>query len=378
MNNPQNASGDESAAKTAFSKAVVAKGNLTVFLPKGVQVPSEAALLTFDEYRTNLRSLGYVGEPQFSDYESFVNRVNTESEGFLADQVLLRGTAPAAPKEGYVVWLNKPPIPPDLAVAATPFLRVMPPEPAAPGLSVFGDPIEPSGTDPLPDPLQMTYTDGIEMNPDGTFQVTESGQVRLERTHMVYSKGYIIVDSSLPQYKEAEFPCDVTVKGDLVGTAKWKIFGNFLVEGHWSAPNIEVHGNAQSASGLQTQGEGVVKVFGSMRTTYIQFSRIGVAGDLVVDSSVVQSEVRVGGSFVCRGDPGVIMGSEVSCFGAIVANRVGSDKGRRTRIQIHRRSANLKPPRSKIGILSKDTRMRVFGDIWTQTEDGSYETPDVT
>jgi uncharacterized protein (DUF342 family) len=190
--------------------------------------------------------------------------------------------------------------------------------------------------------------------------------------------GYIIVDSSLPQYKEAEFPCDVTVKGDLVGTAKWKIFGNFLVEGHWSAPNIEVHGNAQSASGLQTQGEGVVKVFGSMRTTYIQFSRIGVAGDLVVDSSVVQSEVRVGGSFVCRGDPGVIMGSEVSCFGAIVANRVGSDKGRRTRIQIHRRSANLKPPRSKIGILSKDTRMRVFGDIWTQTEDGSYETPDVT
>jgi hypothetical protein len=378
VNDPQNASGNDSAARTVFSKAVVAKGNLAVLLPKGASVPPQAAQLTFDEFRTHLRALGYVGEPQFSDYEAFVERVSTEGDGFLEDQVLLRGTAPSAPKEGFVVWLNKPPIPPDLAVAGTPFLRVMPPEPAAPGLSVFGEPIEPSGSDPLPDPLQMTYTDGIEMNPDGTYQVAESGQVRLERTHLVYSKGYVIVDSSLPQYKEAEFPCDVTVKGDLVGTAKWKVFGNFLVEGHWSAPNIEVHGNAQSASGLQTQGEGVVKIFGSMRTTYIQFSRIGIAGDLVVDSSIVQSDIRVGGSLVCRGDPGVIMGSEVSCFGAIIANRVGSDKGRRTRIQIHRRSANLKPPRSKIGILSKDTRMRVFGDIWTQTEDGAYETPDVT
>ncbi len=377
MSSEQQSSAENGAA-AFFLKAQVSKDQLVVFLPKGTVVSPHVAAWTFDEFRSQLQNRGYVGDAQFQDYEAFLNRVSSEQAGFLAEQVLLRGTAPSSPREGYVEWLNRPPIPADLAVAGVPFLRVMPPEPASPGLSVRGDPIEPSGSDPIPDPLEITYTDGIELNPDGSYKATESGQVRLERVHIVFSKGYTIVDPSLPEYKLAEFPCDVFVKGDLVGTMSWKVFGNFQIEGHWSAPGIEVHGNALSTSGMQTQGEGVVKVFGNMRTSYIQFSRIGVAGDLLVDSSIVQSEVRVGGSLVCRGEPGVIMGSEVSCFGAIIANRVGSDKGRRTRIQIHRRSVNIKPPRSKIGILSKDTRMRVFGDIWTQSEDGAYETPDVT
>ncbi len=360
------------------SKLLVSPDSLSVYLPKGTLVDEFVSLWTFDEFREQMNAWGFVGEPSIDDFVALVERaqdpqmrrIGTESE-----VVLLRGTPPRAPQEGRLEWLNEPPVPLDLAIIGRPFLKVLPPEPPSPCVTVYGQPIEPPPGETTPDPLDITYTEGVVANPDGTFHAEESGQVRLERTHIVFTKGYAIVDSSLPEYRDAEFPCDVLVNGDLAGSMRWRIYGSLTVKGHWSAPNIEVHGNAVSESGIATGNEGVIKIYGNLKTSYVQFTRLGVSGTLQADSSIVQSEIRVGGNILCRGDPGVVMGSEVSCFGALVANKVGSDKGRRTRIQIHRRSLAFKPPRTRIALLSKDTRMKVYGEIWTQPTDAVYESP---
>ncbi len=369
----------DDASKAVLEKIVVSKDHLLVSLPTATKVDQAAASWTFEQFKLNVKNWGFIGEPNIQDFSDFISGIQNQSTetGIETDLVILRGTPTLPPQEGRIEWLNEPPVPPDLAVIGRPVLRVAPPSPAAPGLTVYGQPIEPSSNDLMPEPLELTFTDGIVQNADGTFQTEESGQIKVEGTHITFTKGYSIHDASLPIYREAEFPCDVIVPGDLAGLVKWKIFGSLIVKGHWSAPGVEVHGNAQSESGLATGNEGVIKIYGNFRTTYIQFSHLGVSGDLAVDSSIVQSDVRVGGNILCKGDPGVIMGSEVSCFGAIVANKVGSDKGRRTRIQVHRRSHRIKTPRTRIGMLSKDTRMRVYGEIWTQIADNPYESPDI-
>ncbi len=370
----------QAAAQQLQSRLIVSKDHLSVLLPSGTFVSAVVSEWNFDDFKGAIQSWGFVGEPRAEDFQLFwegVQAAVAAGAGTESDLILLRGTPPLPPQEGRIEWLNSPPIPTDLAVVGRPFLRVLPPSPSTPGLTVYGKPIEPPASEVMPDPLEMTFTDGVVQNVDGTYHAEVSGQVRLERTHIVYTKNYVVTDTSLPEYRDAEFPCDVLVNGDLAGTMKWRIYGSLTVKGHWSAPHIEVHGNAVSESGVATGNEGVVKVYGSLKTTYVQFTRLGVSGDLQVDSSIVQSDVRVGGNLLCRGDPGVVMGSEVSCFGAIIANKVGSDKGRRTRIQIYKRSAAFKPPRTRIAILSKDTRMKVFGEIWTQTADAIYESPDL-
>jgi hypothetical protein len=368
----------EEQRKKFLSKLVVSQDHLSVFLPAGTVVDEFVADWTFDEFQQNMQKWGFVGEPSLDDFVALTEKAKDPQQqeaGIDSELVLWRGVAPGPAQEGRLEWLNEPPVPRDLAIIGRPFLRLLPPEPPSPGVSVYGQPIEPPQGDNIPDPLDVTYTEGVVANPDGTFQAAESGQIRLERTHIVYTKGYAIVDTTLPEYRDAEFPCDVIVNGDLAGSMRWRIFGSLIVKGHWSAPNIEVHGNAVSESGVATGNEGVIKIYGNLKTSYVQFTRMGVSGSLQADSSIVQSEIRVGGNIICRGDPGVVMGSEVSCFGALVANKVGSDKGRRTRIQIHRRSVNFQPPRTRIALLSKDTRMKVYGEIWTQPSDAVYESP---
>lgn len=381
MENDSGTVAADDGSQSVLSKLVVSQDHLSLYLPAGTSLSPAVGEWTYDLLRRKVAEWGFVGDPRVDDYVALVEKAKLAASGGLAaglpeDLVILRGTPVKPPEEGRIEWLNVPPVPPDLAIIGRPVLRVLPPTPSTPGLTIYGQPIEAASDEVLPDPLDITYTEGVVANPDGTYHTEESGQVRVERTHIVFTKGYAIVDSSLPEYREAEFPCDVLVNGDLAGGMRWRIYGSLTVKGHWSAPNIEVHGNAVSESGVATGNEGVIKIYGSLKTTYIQFTRIGVSGDLQVDSSIVQSEVRVGGNLLCKGDPGVVMGSEVSCFGAIIANKIGSDKGRRTRIQIHRRSQRVKPPRTRIGMLTKDTRMRVFGEIWTQVADAAYESPD--
>jgi uncharacterized protein (DUF342 family) len=377
---PANASGNSSAAQLAgMFKFQVSEDKMSLFIPEGTPLNPKLAEVDFDTFRSFFKRNGIVADPareQIEALRAFV-RDHIEDPVMNSDFVLVRGSSPSAPKPGHLVWLNPKPVPKDQVVANRPFLQIMPPEPAQPGVSVMGTPVAPPMDAALPEPIQLALSEELSLTPEGMVVSQRSGQVKLVNQSMSFSEVYEVADSSLAEYHEAEFYCAVSVKGDLVGSVGWKIYGNFKVEGHLSAGNIEVHGDAQVESGVQNDGEGVFKVFGNLRTTYIQFSKVGVAKDCLVDSSIVQSEVRVGGNLLCRGEPGVVMGSEISCFGAIIANRVGSDKGRRTRIQIHRRSPNVKPARTKIAQLSKDTRMRVYGEIWTQREDAPYESPDV-
>lgn len=377
---PANTANSPSAAQLgSMFKFRVSEDKMTVFIPEGTQLSPKLAEVDFDTFRAHFKRNGIVAAPSMAQFEllrTFVIQ-NIADPQMNQDFPIIRGTPPSQPKPGQLVWLNPKPIPKDQVVGGRPFLQIMPPEPAQPGVSVLGNPVSPPMDAALPEPIQLGLPDELSLTPEGCVVSQRSGQVKLVGQSMSFSEVYEVTDSSLAEYHEAEFYCAVMVKGDLVGSISWKVHGSFKVEGHLSAGNIEVHGDAQIESGIQTDGEGVVKIHGNLRTTYIQFSKVGVANDCLVDSSIVQSEVRVGGNLLCRGEPGVVMGSEISCFGAIIANRVGSDKGRRTRIQVHRRSPNIKPPRTKITILSKDTRMRVYGEIWTQREDAPYESPDV-
>jgi uncharacterized protein (DUF342 family) len=255
-------------------------------------------------------------------------------------------------------------------VANEPFLRVTQPQMSVPGRDVYGRPIQPKSNF-IPPALELSFPPEIRLLDATNYVAKRSGQVTLKNNKLEFSDTYKIEELGRSYYQKRVWPCSVMVVPDLEAPVHWEIQGDLEVLGHWACPNIVVQGDASAKSGIHTNMVGCVKIFGNFESSYIQVTRLGVGGNLIVTGSILQSEVRALGTVQVRGAPGAIMGSTLEIFGSLISNKVGSDSGRKTFIRIHKTEKPKKTP-TRIGSLAKGTEMMGEGTNWIQETDGVY------
>lgn len=347
----------------------VTPDGLLALVPQGSAVDPAVLNWSYPELHSYLIFRGFLAQPLREDFDTFFNTLRASPESLSTDLVLVRGRPPRARQSNRFKWLNRKPVPIDHAIQGRAFIQVVPAKDPMPGVNVRGIEIP---VPPAADKPDLTWSDDFQLTEDGNLVPNSSGQASMQGRNLILAPSYQVEDPSVPQLQKAEFYCTVDVLGDLAGTPSWKIKGELRIAGHWSAPDVEVHGNVTVEHGIQTNMEGVIRIFGNCRTQYIQQTRMGIAGDLFVETGIVQSEVRVGGSIFCRGSPGAIMGSNVACFGDLHANRVGADEGRRTKIMVRRGPWRTAASKVNIANVNRGTGMEVFGKVWNQMEDGPF------
>lgn len=350
----------------------VTNGAMAVVIPKGTPISSDVVQWSQADLNDYLRFEGFrieLGEAQFLALRKAIRK---NLAGFSEDFVVLEAQPPVEPSPGKLEWLAKPNMPRDLVVKDVPFLRTVPPRTPVEGIDVYGRALLPKNRE-TPQRIHLQPDPEIIAIDDENFVATESGQVRIEGQKLRFSKTYVVPEINAPEFTKIEFPCSVLVKGDLEGTRQWVVHGNLEVEGHWSSSDITVHGNVRGRSGVHTNMQGVLRVYGNVDVPFVQMTRMGVTGNLTVESAILQSEIRVGGELRMKGSPGAVMGSTIDVFGNLLANKAGSDKGRRTIIRIHQDPDDI-PRVSRIAQLAQGTIMKVGSKQWTAKEDGFFST----
>lgn len=356
-----------------FTLAAASDG-MSAVIQEGSLLPHSILSWSITDAIGMARAQGFKVDPLQKDLDALQKKLRDNPPGtpLAEDFIFLRGIAPRDAQPGRLQWLNPENQPKDLVTRGKTFLKIFDPLPHFDGKDVFGNPVAATGRQEF-GVIRLQLANEFRIHTDRSIEPLISGQATLNGLELLFSKEYEVENPTLPEYQNTEFFCDVLVRKDLVGTMKWRVHGKLHVEGHWSASNLEVYGDVQADSGIQTNMVGALKFFGNCQVNFIQMSRIGIAGNLTVLNSVLQSEVRVGGDLACRSGPGALMGSTIHVFGVLDAIRVGSDRGRSTKIEIFKNPMGKK---SRIRILNKGTQMRVFKRTWIVKDDGPYETPD--
>lgn len=341
---------------------------LSLVIRKGVKVPNNLANLKHSELAEALTQLGVKQAPE----KTTINIIRDAARGGAhggADFEVCTGEPPQGAKAGRWEWIESLRRPADHAVIDEPIIRIVPPMPPQAGRNLLGEAI-PAKEEPTPEPITLNLPAGLELQPDGVVVARASGQVKVEGQEVSLELVYVIEKAHAPEFSVCEFHSNVHVLSDLIGTMKWRVFGNLEVEGHWQASDIEVFGDVQAKGGIQTNMVGTLRFWHNCQTTYIQVSQVGVLGNLVVENSVQLSELRIGGDLTCSSNPGAILGSTIYVYGGIRANKVGSENGQRTRLTL---LGGDEARTSRIERLLQGTIIQYRGETFTAATDTSFD-----
>lgn len=341
---------------------------LSLVIRKGIKVPSSLINLKHSELSEALSQLGIKQHPDKSTI-SFIRDAARTGAQRGEDFLVCTGEPPQGAKAGRWEWIESLRRPADHAVTDEPIIRIIPPTPPQPGRNLLGEMI-PAKDELTPDPITLNLPAGLELQPDGVIIARASGQLKIEGQDVLLEPVYVIEKAHAPEYSVCEFHCNVHVLSDLIGTMKWRVFGNLEVEGHWQAADIEVFGDVQAKGGIQTNMIGILRFWHHCQTTYIQVSQVGVLGNLVVENSVQLSELRIGGDLTCTSNPGAILGSTIQIYGGIRANKVGSENGQRTRLML---LGGDEARTSRIERLLQGTIIQYRGENFTAATDTSFD-----
>lgn len=351
-------------------KIVASPDEMQAVIPKGT--PMDVAVVKnwqLDDFKNFLKSNGIAIEPDVEGLKQLKRvAVRCQNGTTTEEQVIAKAISPTLTKEAYLVWLAPDNKPKDLVQKGIPFAKVFNPEPPKPGKTVLGNEIPaPEGVE-LPPPVVLDPH--ITLDNEGRAVCSEGGQVKFEKNTITFDPIYKVVSPGSPEFQQMEFFCDVLIPKELSGIMTWKIHGNLTVVGQWNAGNIEVMKDAVAQCGIQTNMTGVIKIHGNLKSNYIQMSKLGVLGNCLVENSILQSELRVGGDLVVSGNPGAVMATIVDGFGIITANVVGSSEGQATVIRLRN---PLEVRTSKIGNLCKGSKLEFQGRKIVQQTDGVWE-----
>lgn len=342
---------------------------MTAFIPKGTPLDPDLGNIRYPEFLDFLKGQhGIFIEPPEKILDELKHSFKHNPYGFKSNFELATGIPPREGKPASLIHVKHEGIPEDMALDGVPFMEYRPGIEPEDGLNVHGEKVPASR---VPDPLkELVLPDELIFDENNKIVPSASGQIIRNGNILTFKPVYKVNDPTEPIFQSMEFYSNVLIDGDLAGNMNWKIYGDLTVEGHLSAPHLEIFGNLEVKQGIQTNMEGVIRVHGSVKTGYLQMSRIGVGDSLIVERGILQCEVRAGALVRCSGSPGAIQGSKVFCLGSITANRAGSDQGIKTELEMPYID-QTKP--IKITSVSDGTRIIFKNKSWTASGKSTFQ-----
>lgn len=130
------------------------------------------------------------------------------------------------------------------------------------------------------------------------------------------------------------FVGSVIVRGSLASGFEIRAEGDVTVDGYVDAGTIVAGGNVVIRKGIQGRSKGVIEAGGSVNAMFIENGTIRAGGDAIIAEAIMHSEVIAGGSVICNGRRGLIVGGRIQARNEVSAKMIGAAMGTLTEIEV--------------------------------------------
>uniref|UniRef100_UPI000570B261 FapA family protein n=1 Tax=Thermodesulfobacterium hydrogeniphilum TaxID=161156 RepID=UPI000570B261 len=204
-----------------------------------------------------------------------------------------------------------------------------PPVPGVAGVNIFGEPIEPPEIDEAP----FTLGNNLYIDENNFIRAKEAGVILIENNKIEIYPEYTIkgdVDFSVGNVNF--IGKKLIIKGDIKFGFKVKAKGDVELEGGTeNKVLIDVEGNFK-CNGIIRGENTKLKVKGTAELKGVEYAKLEIEGNLVIDSYLIFSDTYVMGDILATSGKGIIYGGSIKCSGNIEAKILGNESQTPTQI----------------------------------------------
>jgi uncharacterized protein (DUF342 family) len=198
------------------------------------------------------------------------------------------------------------------------------------GMSVSGRIISPKAVKPV----KLEFGKNVAVNYEkNEFYADVMGHVMLSHGRLIVSDVYDITGDVDNSTGNIEYSGNVNIQGSVRSGFSVKAEGDIIVEGVVEGAVLEAGGQIIVKHGINGQGAGSVKAVGNVISKFIENGNIKSNGYVLADV-ILASTVQADGDVKVSGKKGYIAGGRISAGGSVGAERIGSEMGMQTIIEI--------------------------------------------
>ena len=180
----------------------------------------------------------------------------------------------------------------------------------------------------------VTASEGVEVKGvkfyatvDGVPTVDPSGAISLSRS-MLHEGDVNLASGNI------FFEGPVEITGSVDTGAEVFATGDIVIKGDMNGGRVKANGSIVVAGAVTTGDRGLLKAGGGIQADFIQNSVIDCGGDLVVNKSILSSQVTVGGGIQFTSAESILSGGRIRCGEYINVANMGQPNGNPTEIMV--------------------------------------------
>ncbi|MCF6093810.1 FapA family protein [Microaerobacter geothermalis] len=162
---------------------------------------------------------------------------------------------------------------------------------------------------------------------DGQVSVSEDGKIHVFPVYEVNGD----VDFGVGNI---DFVGTVVVRGKVNPGFSIKASGDIKVYGLVESAFLDCEGDIEISSGIIGHHLGEVKAGGNVKVSHIHSGIVSAKNDVIVSQSIMHSTIRAGGSVICQGSKGLIVGGTIQAGKKVKARSIGNEMATRTSIEV--------------------------------------------
>ena len=202
--------------------------------------------------------------------------------------------------------------------------RVLPPRDGVEGIDVLGRKV----TVEKARPARFKAGPNVRFDQaDGSIYAQATGRIRLKDGLVTVDEVFMVEGSVGLESGNIRHPGALVVRGDIEADAIVETAGTIEVMGSVEPSTIVTDGELIVHGGIAGNKGASIRA-GTIRAKFILDATIESGGDVIVETEIVQSQIRARGAVSCV--RGRIVGGRVVAQGGIEAAYMGSDSGTRT------------------------------------------------
>ncbi|PCJ19266.1 MAG: hypothetical protein COB02_07715 [Candidatus Cloacimonadota bacterium] len=198
-----------------------------------------------------------------------------------------------------------------------------------PGLNIYGEDVPPSHV------RDDNFVSGknTEVSENGLeCYSTIDGQVLLKRKMINVSPVYTVPHDVDFSTGNISFNGSVIVNGNVLSGFTIKAQEDITVMGTVEASTLIAGGNIFIKTGFKGADKGLIKAKGSLTTKFVEAGNVECYGEMLVETSIINSNVICYANIKVTSSKGLIVGGEIKCIGNIFCNEMGSKLGVTTKV----------------------------------------------
>jgi uncharacterized protein (DUF342 family) len=159
--------------------------------------------------------------------------------------------------------------------------------------------------------------------------------------HVTIVDGKVMVDSVLVISQDIDFATgnidflgNIIIHGNIAPGFKVHATGDIEIKGFVEGAQVIAEGSIEVKGGITSGAKGLVKAGQNVYARFIENSIVEAGGDVVVRDSIMQSQVRSGGSVVVSDRRAIIVGGVIQAFNLVQSKVLGSQLATQTVIEV--------------------------------------------